>query len=103
MSFYDPELEVGSRLMRALINVGTERYRQEHLKATGKFKQTLADPMPEHESLSCILEEVGEVARIVLNRDDGGRHDQIDASDAALRKELSQIAALSVAWMERLG
>lgn len=99
---YDPEQEVGSRLERALMEVGSERKRQEQLKASGKFRQTLADPMDEHESLTCIIEEVGEVARILLNRDSGGRHDDVDTSDKALKGELCDIAALCVAWMERL-
>jgi NTP pyrophosphatase (non-canonical NTP hydrolase) len=102
MSLYDPEQEVGSKLERVLTIIGSERKRQEALKASGKFQETLADPMNEHESLSCLVEELGEVARIVLNRDGHGRHDDIDAGDVELRKELSQVAALAAAWMERL-
>lgn len=56
--------------------------------------------MTDAERLACLCEELGEVARLVLAREslvsDG------DAADVVLRDELSQVAALAVAWMERL-
>jgi len=80
---------------------------QEHLKEIGRFKYTCADDgMEDGERLACVIEEIGEVATILLNRVDPVKqkdgHDECDISDAALRKELSQVAALSAAWMERL-
>lgn len=82
-----------------LSEVRYERHRQEQLKAEGRFEHTLADPeMSETYKMACILEEIGEVARNLLARaslvTDG------DASDKALRKELIQVAALTVAWLE---
>ena len=101
MALYDPDLAVGTKLERALTLVGSERMRQEHLKATGRFTYTLADAgMTDMERAACIMEEVGEVARNVLRR--AGLVTDGDEDDAALRKELSQIAALAVAWMEAL-
>jgi hypothetical protein len=78
-----------------------ERERQENLKAEGRFKHTPFDTgMQEPEKLASILEECGEVARNTLSRSylvtDGERDDQ------ALLRELTQVAALSCAWMERL-
>jgi hypothetical protein len=99
---YDPDLEVGTILEIALTMVGKERRRQLVLKEQGKFKYTLSDPeMDEFVSAACLVEEMGEVSRACLVRA-GLATDDIDISDAALVKELSQIAALSVAWMERL-
>lgn len=101
MSLYDPELEVGSRLERVLILVGSERKRQLLMQQQGRFKYTLSDEgMTDAERLACIVEEVGEIGRNVLARaslvSDG------DESPKALRMELCQVAALAVAWMERL-
>lgn len=80
--------------------VRKERERQEVLKLQGRFKYTLADAMPEPEKAACIMEEVGEVCRNVLARmakvTDG------DTTDEAMVKELVQVAALSVAWVESL-
>jgi NTP pyrophosphatase (non-canonical NTP hydrolase) len=98
---YDPDLEVGTRLERALTTVGRERKRQLALQQQGRFTYTLSDDgMTDFERLACIVEEVGEVGRNVLAR--AGLATDGDTDDAALRKELSQIAALAVAWMERL-
>jgi hypothetical protein len=86
----------------ALQSVRYERSRQEDLKAEGRFKHTLADyGLTYAERLACIVEEVGEVGRNVLARN--GVVTDGDASPAALYKELSQVAALSVAWMEHVG
>jgi hypothetical protein len=87
--------------MQALKEVAYERQRQLQLQRLGRFRYTLSDDgLRDSERLACITEEVGEVARNCLARralvSDG------DTNDAALRKELCQIAALSVAWMERL-
>lgn len=81
--------------------IETERERQLALKAEGRFQYTPSDiELYEAEILAMIVEEVGEVARNVLARanlvTDG------DQTIPALMKELSQVAALSLAWMERL-
>ena len=85
----------------ALFLIRRERERQELLKEDGVFRHTLADMgMQEPEKLACITEEVGEISRNVLTRahltTDG------DLGDAALLSELTQVAALACAWMERL-
>jgi NTP pyrophosphatase (non-canonical NTP hydrolase) len=99
---YDPDLEVGSRLERALTMVAKERRRQLVLQEQGVFKYTLSDAqVGEFVGAACIAEETGEVARAVLCRA-GLATDDIDLTDEALLKELSQVAALSVAWMEKL-
>lgn len=85
----------------AIGDIFNERQRQVRLKAEGRFKHTPADDeMSDGERLATIIEEVGEVGRNVLCR--AGLVTDGDPSDSALRTELAQIAALCVAWMERL-
>ena len=96
-------IEPGEQTGWALALVARERAHQEELKAQGRFRYTLADDgMNDYERLACIVEELGEVARNCLARNVQGLVTDGDASDEALCKELGQVAALSVAWMERL-
>ena len=89
------------KMRDALYVVAEERIRQLRLKEAGRFKYTPSDDgLTDWQRLGMILEEVGEVSRNLLARD--GLVTDGDPSDAALRKELSQVAALSVAWLERL-
>lgn len=88
-------------LEMVLNDVRHERKRQEVLKAEGRFKHTLADDgLSDGQKLCAIAEEVGEVGRDVLAA--AGEVTDGDGSTAALRKELIQVAALAVAWAERL-
>jgi hypothetical protein len=74
-----------------LRDVAVERQHQEHLKLAGKFRFTCADRgLSDPERLAILAEEFGEVARDVVERGEG------------LRRELIQIAAVCVAWIERL-
>lgn len=66
-----------------------ERGRQEALKQTGKFQFTCADPISDWKKLPILLEEVGEVAK-AMNEDDS----------IGIVKELIQVAAVCVAWLE---
>jgi len=80
-----------------LNEVAKERTRQEMLKVEGRFRHTLADRgMDDGEKLAAICEEVGEVGRALL----GNRMLVQDGGD--LRKELIQVAALAVAWVESI-
>jgi hypothetical protein len=84
-----------------LLIVHAERIRQEKLKRDGRFTYTLADDeMPDTAKLACIIEEIGEVGRNVLARE--GFVTDGDGTLVALHKEICQVAALSVAWMENL-
>lgn len=78
-----------------------ERIRQDGLKAEGRFKYTCADiEMTNLQRLTVLLEEVGEAARAALemhnlsNDVHGLRH--------GLRKEMIQVAAVAVAFVEGL-
>jgi hypothetical protein len=83
----------------------SERRRQDQLKREGRFKFTCADEqMGNMERLACVMEEVGEVAaeeltlrRLTRDRD-GGRKSFEDPT--ALREEVTQVAALCLAWLE---
>ena len=75
-----------------------ERGRQNELKRAGKFAYTCADKeMLQPERLAVLAEEFGEVAHEV-NEGIGGRKVDI----AKLRKELIQVGAVCVAWVEAL-
>lgn len=83
-----------------LYDIHRERGRQEHLRETGKFRQTCAAvDMAPHAKLAVLAEEFGEVARHVTEY-------LIEPSrldDAELREELIQVAAVAAAWAESLG
>lgn len=87
----------------ALRLVKAERIRQDHLKAEGRFEFTCADDgLTNAEKLACLAEELGEVAQEVLTQE--GRRlarDTVGTKDA-LRKEIVQVAAVAVAWIEAL-
>jgi hypothetical protein len=82
-----------SSIVTILWDIRHERKRQESLRESGKFKATCAtrgaDQMSDHECNTVLGEEVGEVARAILERTD-------------LRDELIQVAAVCVAWIERI-
>jgi hypothetical protein len=90
-----------SRMFAAADVIISERVRQLELQKAGRFKYTLSDDgMTDFERFACLGEEYGEVCRNILRR--AGLATDGDLSDDALLKELSQIAALALAWMERL-
>lgn len=79
---------------QALAEVSVERELQSvkwsapHGWGEGDCSSPLVDPMVK---LAVLTEEVGEVARALLERDPEG-----------LKVELTQVAAVAVAWMEGL-
>jgi len=82
----------------ALGMVALERARQERLKADGKFPATCADAwMTPSEKLAVLVEEVGEVARHLCDA-----HQPNNLNTQGLRDELTQVAAVAVAWLESL-
>lgn len=86
-------LDVPHERLLAIEDIVAERARQEKLKVKGRFPYTAADAdCPEHLKLGMLVEEIGEVAR--------AHQDGHDASD--LKKELTQIAAIALAWIEGL-
>lgn len=87
----------------ALRDVGMERFRQEDLKVSGRFEFTCADGgMSNAEKLTVLTEEVGEVAREVLTQDGRRLARDTIGTREQLRKELVQVAAVAVAWIEAL-
>lgn len=76
-----------------------ERGRQERLKAEGKFLYTCADPqMLSADKYVVLGEEFGELGRAILNMQ--GLATDYKGSLDEVEKELIQIAAVSVAWLE---
>ena len=93
--------ETSTSLLRGRIlrDVWQERERQEELCRQGKFTHTAASPdLPNGYRLTALVEEVGEAAEAVLERD--GYIGKPKGTD--LRKELVQVAAVAVAWIEAL-
>lgn len=95
-----------------LQEIHAERLRQEELKRDGKFDWTCADLQTSkktvitHAERSVVLaEEVGEAAREVMEAiiaDDKGQVERQQECIAKLRKELVQVAAVAVAWVEAI-
>lgn len=74
-----------------------EMKRQQRLKEEGRFKYTCRDPEMSHpERITVLMEEVGEAARAVLELGDLAN----DKHNANLRKELIQVAAVALSWVE---
>ena len=90
--------EYSDEMVAVLDLVASERGRQELLKSEGKFAHSCADDEMSHaEALTVLAEEVGEAAHEV-NEGIGGRY--IDKR--RLLKELIQVAAVAVAWSEKV-
>jgi hypothetical protein len=89
----------------AVNGILAERRRKDQLKTEGRFKFTCADQgMGNMERLACVMEEVGEVAaeeltlrRLTRDRDRGRKSFE---DPVELRKEVTQVAALCLAWLE---
>jgi NTP pyrophosphatase (non-canonical NTP hydrolase) len=87
----------------ALVNVKNERYQQERLKAEGRFEFTCADSgLTNAEKFTILGEEFGEVAQEVLTQAERRLARDTVGTREALRKELTQVAAVAVAWVEAL-
>lgn len=83
----------------AIAAVLAERERHDALKAAGRFPYTIADAeMNDAARLAALVEEVGEVARALQERDRSVH----DTHRIDLRTELVQVAAIATAWVERL-
>lgn len=90
------------RLARALEAALDERNRQDHLRDEGRFDFTCADDpgLAATEKLAVLMEEVGEVAREVLNGAELVHDGEPDQSK--LRAEVTQVCAIALAWLESL-
>lgn len=92
------------RRVKIFEKISDERWQQERLKQKGRFRYTCADVGITHmECLVVLGEEYGESCRAVLNllrlsNDAGLGADRL----AHLEKELIQVAAVSVAWLEKI-
>ena len=92
-------LTATSRRVKIFGDIIEERIRQERLKREGKFKHTCAEPdMLASEKYLVLAEETGEVARAILNLQNFSR--DYGADLGKVRKELIEVAAVSVAWIE---
>ncbi len=97
-----PETKMGDaiaecrRRNRILELLKLERQRQNSLLAQGKIDFNCACPdIADGHKLAVLTEEVGEVAKAILEQ-----NDEIEQQD--IRTELIQVAAVAVAWLESL-
>lgn len=90
--------------VRAIV---AERVKQDELKAQGRFLYTCADISVVYggaggptnaEKAAILTEEVGEVCRALLSLEGLSKND----GKQNLRKELVQVAAIALAWLEAL-
>jgi NTP pyrophosphatase (non-canonical NTP hydrolase) len=93
------------RLKETLQAVALERVRQESLKKDGRFKWTCADAgLDEFQALAVLTEEVGEVARALMESSKL-THDRPalleDDHRVRIMEELVQVAAVALAFAER--
>lgn len=80
-----------------LRDIHRERLRQDQLKAEGRFAYTCADPEMTHsERLTVLGEEFGETCHEVNEGIGANRKVNL----MKLRKELIQVAAVAMAWIE---
>jgi NTP pyrophosphatase (non-canonical NTP hydrolase) len=87
----------------ALRLVKAERIRQDALKAEGRFEFTCADDgLTNAEKLACLTEEIGEIAQEVLTQEGRRLARDTVGTPEALRKEIVQVAAVALAWIEAL-
>jgi|SRR6185503_19744704 len=101
----DVTVEVGLLTAAVLVDVRAERARQEAIglrkRALGIDWRSCADPdMAGGDGTRFLVlgEEVGEVANAVLETGSGEQ----GVTDAELRAELVQVAAVAIAWVEAI-
>lgn len=83
--------------------IAVERMRQERLRQTGRFRFTAASrDCPDGLRLAILTEELGEVARVLCERDMLSDEQDLLVARRELRTELVQVAAIAVAWVEHL-
>lgn len=93
------------RMDRVFDAIYLERERQESLKAARKFRFTCSDlELGDIVAGLILVEEVGEVCRAVLSGEPRGLTTDTPekGTTAHLRSELVQVAAVAVAWIEKL-
>jgi len=80
-----------------------ERERQSRLVESGSIPWDCADQFVGHDQkLAVLVEEVGKVARVLIEKPNWNLGDNRGSFLAKLREELNQVAAVSVAWLEAI-
>lgn len=95
-------IELPSHRAHAILAIVAERDRQDILKAQGRFQYTCTDLAitDKDRCLTILTEEIGEVARELCDWRGTAR----DVEHVRrLRDELTQVAAIALAWLEGLG
>lgn len=100
-----------AKLQRVFHRILVERQRQETLRDQGRFRFTCADEagLTPSQKFVVLGEEMGEVARVLLNLHELATDFCIGAIrpprlilNTKLRKELIEVAAVTCAWLESM-
>jgi NTP pyrophosphatase (non-canonical NTP hydrolase) len=95
------QLAASRSIGNVVAEVIRERHRQDDLKAEGRFSFTCADDeLSNTERLAMLVEEIGEVAQEVLTQKGRRAARDTEGTEEALRKEVTQVAAICIAWLE---
>jgi hypothetical protein len=90
-------------MMAVFERIAQERCRQEGLARAGKFSSTCASKiMDDNRKLRVLVEEVGEVAQEIDFLENAKGALSRAKFSGQLREELTQVAAVAVAWLESL-
>jgi hypothetical protein len=93
-----------SRTREVMQQVLLERHNQDEMRDKGRFRYTCADDgLSDGDRLAILTEELGEVARAMQGQEHRrlSLHEPV-TSPSELRRELVQVAAIAIAWAERL-
>ncbi len=90
---------------RVLSAITDERVRQEQLRMSGKFTWTCLDKLVSNsEKLAVLAEEFGEVSKEIVEQlianSQGCTVEIFELFNDKIKKELVQVAAICVAWLE---
>ena len=86
-----------------MTQIWLERRNQRQLFQTGKIKFDCASPIVSKDrKLRALTEEIGEVARAIDLLENAEATSKILSAKEHLRDELTQVAAVAIAWLEAL-
>lgn len=92
----------GSTIADLVESTFAERRRQDELLRAGKIFFNCASPIADNRrKFRVLLEEIGEVAEAIDKIECASRHERANA-EHHLKKELTQVLAVIIAWLESL-
>lgn len=91
------------KMLDVFARIAAERSRQRELFGTGKISFDCASPVPDaNRKLRVLVEEIGEVAEVIDFHENAESERERKYQRDELQKELVQVAAVTVAWLESM-